>query len=80
MKWAPFTVTSRWLDQERQNSRWAFTSIAPGSALTNSLGKGLADSHAPYWFTISTTSGGSPSNGISLGQVSVGRRDSPGTR
>jgi hypothetical protein len=45
-KWLPATVTSSWFGHARQNSRWAPTRIAPGSALTNSFGTGLVDSHS----------------------------------
>src|SRR5579871_5959815 len=41
MKCEPGTVTSRWFFQLRQNSRTGPTRIAPGSALTNSLGRSL---------------------------------------
>src|SRR6185503_683251 len=80
MKWLPLTVTSSWRGQVRQNSRWGPVRMEPGSALTKSLGSGLFERKRPYWLTTSTTSGGSPSMGICRGQVSVGRRDSPGSR
>ena len=79
MKWEPATVISRWLGHARQYSRCGPVRIAPGSALTKSLGSGLDDSHVPYPSTIAVTSAGSPSIGISRGHVSVGRRDSPGS-
>ena len=43
MKWDPFTVTSRWLGQPRQNSLCAPVRIVPGPALMNSLGMSLTD-------------------------------------
>src|SRR2546428_205871 len=52
----------------------------PGSPLTKSFGTGLFVSQSAYACAISTTSTGSPSSGIWRGQVSVGRRDSPGSR
>src|SRR5262249_17598131 len=53
--------------------------IAPGSALKNSLGTRLVDSQSAEAATMSNTSGGSPSMGICRGNVSVGRRPSPGS-
>src|SRR5262249_27475628 len=44
MKWLPFTVTSSWFGQRRQNSRCAPVRIVPGSALTKSLGTALSES------------------------------------
>src|SRR5262245_17613386 len=46
-KWLPRTVTSRWLGQARQDSRWAPTRIEPGSALTKSFGVVVVASHWP---------------------------------
>ena len=37
-KWRPLTVTSVWLGQVRQTSRWRPTRMEPGSALTKSFG------------------------------------------
>jgi hypothetical protein len=48
--------------------------------LTNSFGTGDDAIHCALRVTISWTSAGSPSIGISRGHVSVGRRDSPGSR
>ena len=43
------------------------------------MGTLLVMSQSAYALTISVTSAGLPSMGISLGQVSVGRRPSPGS-
>src|SRR5262249_45751427 len=78
-KCRPGTVTSAWLGQRRQKAR-SSADMMPGSALMNSLGTGLEASHRPLEATIWQTSAGSPSIGSWRGQVSVGRRPSPGSR
>ena len=45
--------------------------------LSVAFGMSLLASQRPYRATIATTSAGSPSMGISRGQVRVGRRSSP---
>jgi hypothetical protein len=73
------TVTSRWWGQVRHSSRSGPVSSAPGSPLRNSFGTGEVAIHCALAVTMPWTSAGWPSIGISCGQVSVGRRDSPGT-
>ncbi|WP_182545353.1 hypothetical protein [Halosaccharopolyspora lacisalsi] len=46
-KWLPGTVTSRWSVQVRTRSRWGPVRMAPGSALTRSLGTALVVSQSP---------------------------------
>jgi hypothetical protein len=52
---------------------------APGSAFTNSLGASLGASQSAWAAAIAAASAGTPSTGISRGQVSVGCRPSPGS-
>lgn len=73
MKGFPFTVTSLREGHERAVARLAPAArSAPGSAFTKSFGIWVVANQALYAETISATSGGSPSIGISLGKVNVG--------